>query len=54
MCSCVATGDTCALIGHCLVMLSRINSTIILNVKVYHLKQRNFDSMSLLIEIGKS
>jgi hypothetical protein len=53
-CPCVATEDTCVYIGHCLVMLSRINSIIITNVEVYHLKQPKFDSMPLLIEIGKS
>jgi hypothetical protein len=31
---CVATGNTCIYIGHCLVMLSRINSTIITNVEI--------------------
>ena len=31
ICPCVATGDTCTWICHYLVMLSRINSTIIIS-----------------------
>jgi hypothetical protein len=31
ICPCVATGDTCTRICHYLVMLSRINSTIIIS-----------------------
>jgi hypothetical protein len=34
ICPCVATENTCARIGHCLVMLVRINSSIIINIEV--------------------
>jgi hypothetical protein len=37
-----------------LVMLSRMNLTIITNVEVCHLEQPKLGSMSLLIKIGKS
>jgi hypothetical protein len=36
---CVATGDTCARIGHYLVMLSIINSAIITNIEICHFEQ---------------
>jgi hypothetical protein len=45
ICPCVATGDTCAYIDYCLVMLSRINSTIITNVEIDHFEQPKFGSM---------
>jgi hypothetical protein len=53
ICPCVATEDTCARISHCLVMLLRINLTIITNMEVCHFEQSKFGSISLLIEISK-
>jgi hypothetical protein len=41
-------------IGRCLVMLPRINSTVITNIEVCHFEQPKFGLKSLLIEIGKS
>jgi hypothetical protein len=38
---CIVTEDTCAHISYCLVMLLRINSTIITNVEVYHPNNQN-------------
>jgi hypothetical protein len=38
-------GDTYIHIGHCLVMLLRINSTIITNVEICHFERPNFGSM---------
>jgi hypothetical protein len=54
ICPCVATDGTCTRINHYLVLLSRINLTIITNVEVCHFEQSKFSSMTLLIEIRKS
>jgi hypothetical protein len=45
---CVAIDCNRGRIGHCLMMLSNINSIIITIVKVYHFEQPKFGSMPLL------